>query len=133
MSNQDPLLMASAAFEQWRHDRRYNNERTPRTLRQQAVALLELYPSATITSALHITTTQLTRWRGMAGKTVQYRDNAELAGHEFVSLPLDNIPDDVSAPDTLCLTLLFASGHQLKLSGAISASMLSALVQQVKS
>lgn len=139
MSNQDPLVMACAAFKQWRHDRSYKNERTPKPLRLQAVALLTHYPSAKITSTLHINTTQLTLWRAMAGEVARSQENVELTkpATEFVPLPLDNnlenTLDDVPSPDALCLELSFVNGHQLRLSGAISASMLSALVQQAKS
>jgi len=69
MSNQNQLTITVEAFEQWRNTRNGRQVRTPASLREQAVLLLQEYSSSKIISALKISGTQLKQWRTELGLT----------------------------------------------------------------
>ena len=120
MSNPEPLSCVVIAFEQWRKNRKGRQARTPTSLRQQAVALLEHYASSKITSALNLSGSQLKQWaESLHGANIP---------EPFVHLPLWGSPPQPS----LNLTLSFRHGEQLSLSGDISSAVLSAIIQEMK-
>ena len=121
MSNPEPLSSVVMAFEQWRNNRKGRQARTPTSLRQQAVALLEHYASSKITSALKLSGSQLKQW----AESLHGANNPE----PFVHLPLWVSPPHSS----LNLTLSFRHGEQLSLSGDISSTVLTAIIQEMKS
>ena len=118
MSNPEQLSSVIAAFEQWRHNK--NGRQTPTPLRQQAVTLLDNYSSSKITSALRISGTQLKQWAGSL-QVVNKHD-------PFVHLPLSSSTQHKS----LNLQLHFRHGEQLTLSGDISLSLITAMIQEMK-
>ena len=118
MSNSEQLSSVIAAFEQWRHHK--NGRQTPTPLRQQAVALLDNYSSSKITSALSISGTQLKHW----AESLQVAETPV----PFVHLPLSSSAQYKS----LNLQLHFRHGEQLTLSGDISLSLITAMIQEMK-
>ena len=120
MPNPEQLSSVIAAFEQWRHNKKERQASTPAPLRQQAVALLDNYASSKITSALRISGTQLKNWA--ESLTVANKPDP------FVHLPLSSN----GQPNSLNLQLHFRHGEQLILSGDISLSMLTAMIQEMK-
>ena len=120
MANQDKLTLVANAFEHWRHSRTHRYEKTPQDLRQQTVGLLAHYSRAKITSTLKISGTQFKQWHeGFSSST----DN----NASFVTLAPVTI-----LPASLNLTLDFTNGNQLRLSGDISAELLTALTRGVQ-
>ena len=120
MPNPEQLSRVITAFEQWRHNKIERQASTPAPLRQQAVALLDNYASSKITSALRISGTQLKNWA--ESLTVANKPDP------FVHLPLSSN----GQPNSLNLQLHFRHGEQLILSGDISLSMLTAMIQEMK-
>ncbi|MCG6200562.1 hypothetical protein [Psychromonas antarctica] len=119
MSNPEQLSSVITAFEQWRHHK--NGRQTPALLRQQAVALLDNYSSSRITSALRISGTQLKQWT----ESLQVVNKPA----PFVHLPLSSSVQHKS----LNLELHFRHGEQLTLCGDISLSLITAMIQEMKS
>ena len=121
MPNPEQLSSVIAAFEQWRHHKKARQAPTPAPLRQQAVALLDNYAASKITSALRISGTQLKQWA----------DSLPVANKPdpFIHLPLSVNPQHKS----LNLELHFRHGEQLTLSGDISSSLITAMIQEMKS
>lgn len=120
MSNPEQLSSVIAAFEQWRHNKNGRQTATPEPLRQQAVALLDNYSSSKITSALRISGTQLKQWT----ESLQVTNNPD----PFVHLPLSTSAQHKS----LNLQLHFRHGEQLTLSGDLSLSLITAMIQEMK-
>lgn len=114
-----PMAAAIAAFEQWRNRRVHPTEKTPVTLQQQAVALLDHYCVSQITSTLNVSSTNLKRW---AGLSEHHQDDTE-----FVTLP--HVVDP--SPPRLTLELAFSNGCHLCLQGDISAELLVALTHEI--
>ena len=121
MSNPEQLSRVVIAFEQWRKNRKGRQARTPTSLRQQAVALLDNYSSSKITSLLRISGTQLKQWVG----SLQVANKPD----PFVHLPLSSDTQHKS----LNLQLHFRHGEQLTLSGDISLDLIMAMIQEMKS
>ena len=117
----EQLSRVIAAFEQWRRNKKGRQVPTPAPLRQQAVALLDNHSSSKITSALRISDTQLKNWT----ESLQTDNKPD----PFVHLPLSANPQDKS----LNLVLHFRHGEQLTLSGDISLSLITAMIQEMKS
>ena len=117
MTQQDQLGAAVHAFEQWRATRANSSEKTPATLRQQAIALQGKYPRSKITSALNVSGSNFKLWQQESTAT-QIDETA------FITLP------SVTTPP-LNLTLDFISGCKLQLSGDITPELLCALTKQV--
>ena len=121
MAQQDQLTNVVNAFEQWRNSKISRSARTPMELRQQAVALLSHYSKGKIICALKISGSNFKRWT----QSLTSEDDSP----SFVALE----PVSLSQPSELKLTLDFANGCQLSLSGDISAELLTALTSQVAS
>ena len=121
MPNPEQLSSVIAAFEQWRHNKKERQASTPAPLRQQAVALLDNYASSKITSALRISGTQVINWAELL--TVSNKPDP------FIHLPLSA----KSQVQSLNLELHFRHGEQLTLSGDISSSLITAMIQEMKS
>lgn len=118
-TNPEQLSRVITAFEQWRRNKK--SRQTPTLLRQQAVALLDNYSFCKITSALRISGTQLKNWAASL--------QADNKPEPFVHLPLSVTPQHKS----LDLQLHFRHGEQLTLSGDISLSLITAMIQEMKS
>ncbi len=121
MKNSDQLTNTSIAFDQWREKRPSRSERTPLALRQQAVLLYKSYPSSKITTALKISGTQLNQWKTLLTPKDEHLD--------FVHLPSPNTP----STEPLNLNLSFANGASIVLSGVISSTLLSTIIQECRS
>ncbi len=114
-----PMTAAIAAFSQWRKTGVHPTEKTPLTLQQQAIALLDHYSVSQITATLNVSSTNLKRWAGLAE---HHQDVTE-----FVALP--HVVDPPPSP--LNLELTFSNGCQLCLQGDISAELLVALTHEI--
>ena len=114
-----PMAAAIAAFSQWRKTRVHPTEKTPATLQQQAVALLDHYSVSKITVTLNISGTNLKRWAGLAE---HHQDVTE-----FVALPHAVDP----TPSPLNLELTFSNGCHLCLQSDISVELLVALTHKI--
>lgn len=120
-TNPEQLSRVITAFEQWRRNKKGRQVPTPALLRQQAIALLDNHSSSKITSALRISGTQLKNWAA----SLQTDNKPD----PFVHLPLSASTQDKS----LNLTLHFRHGEQLTLSGELSLSLITAMIQEMKS
>ena len=121
MSNPEPLTRVITAFEQWRQNKSGRQKPIPAPLRKQAVLLLDEYSSSKITSALKISGSQLKQWT----ESLQLVNNT----HQFVDLPLPSS----AQPASLNVQLHFRHGGHLTLGGDISVSLLTAMIQEMKS
>jgi hypothetical protein len=123
MKNRDELMAATvAAFEQWRANRSHPTQATPKRLCQQAVALLEHFPSLQVISKLNISGTNLKRWAGHGQPPEQNQVT------EFITLPTHL---DKPEPAQLNLELTFGNGCLMRLCGDISPAQLTAITQSV--
>jgi hypothetical protein len=126
MSNQDELQSAVLAFEQWRNTRTHGAAKIPEALRQQSIQLLPHYKVSHIIRALKLSHSQLKRWEHKGLKKVP-------AQTRFIQLPEENtVPanvNDALNTGSLTVELQFPQGTQLRLSGNLSETMLSTLVQ----
>jgi hypothetical protein len=120
MPNQDQLSTLVTAFELWRTQRNGCKVPTPIVLREQAVALLHLYSSSQIRTALRISGAQLKQWRNTAAPT----DTTP----QFIQLPITTSP-----PSSVNVELCFACGDQMHLSGVVDSDLLLSLVGAMKS
>jgi hypothetical protein len=121
MPTQDQLSIVVTAFEHWRSNRIGRQVPTPNVLRKQAVALLNLYSSSQITSALRISGSQLKQWRKCVVPTV--------TKPKFVHLPISTS----STQSSVKVELSFSCGDQMHLSGVIDSDMLISLIGAMKS
>jgi len=112
--------MASAitAFKQWRETRLNRAVKTPIILQAQAADLLADFPFSKITSALHISGTNLKCWSKQQDKQSQT---------EFITLP----PIDVPLSASLSVTLTFNNGSHMSLCGELSPAQLTAITQSI--
>ena len=120
MKNSDQLSITATAFDQWREKRVYPRERIPLALRQQAVLLYKNYSSSQITTALKISGTQLNQWKTLLAPKDEHS--------EFVHLPSPN----ASSIEPLNLSLSFANGATIVLSGDLSSTLIATIIQEVK-
>ena len=118
---QDQLAVVVTAFSHWRENRKGRNVSTPIPLREQAVSLLNTYSSSKITSALHISGSQLKQWR--------HQNNTSAAISSFVSLPVTTLAPQNAFNIELC----FVSGEQLRLSDVVGHEVLTTLINAIKS
>ena len=120
MANADPLSQVALLFEQWRSSRAHGAEPVPVALRQQAIALLTQYSTSKLITTLRISGSQLKVWR---------EESQPPSGDELcVALPS---PENSNAGTEL--TVIFANGSQLNLSGELSSEMVMAVIREVKS
>jgi hypothetical protein len=125
MTKQIQLMTAAvAAFEQWRKVRQHPTEKTPKTLQQQAVVLLEHFPAPQVVAKPNISGYNLKRWAQSAQGASQSNDVAA-----FVALPCIEEPERPAS--NLSLELAFNNGCHLRLQGDISPQLLVALTQSV--
>jgi len=119
MDISEPLATIAAEFGAWRKQKIHAKTPVPHPLRQQAVSLLERYSSGEVTSALGITTVQLTQWR----HTVEHNDPTS-----FIELA----PQASSTHSSVTVELNFTSGEQMHLRGIDNQGLL-AIIGALKS
>ncbi len=119
MKNQPTLETVAAAFKQWRESRQKLSDRTPDTLREQAIALLKFYPAKQVKNTLGLSATTLSAWR--------HQTSEQPTSPSFVALP--RLTQLAPAPVQLHITLQNPQGVQLTITGTPTPEQLIALVQ----
>ena len=119
MNISESLSTLAAEFKTWRKQKAHSRTQVPNFLRERAVSLLERYQSGQVTSALCITTVQLTQWR----QAFEHDDTTS-----FVELS----PQLSSTHSSVTLELNFNSGEQMHLNG-IDNQMLLSIIGALKS
>ncbi|MCL1127690.1 hypothetical protein [Shewanella surugensis] len=119
MDISESLSILAAEFSAWRKQKTHAKTHVPKTLRQQAVSLLERYQAGQITSALSITSVQLTQWR----QALEPGENPS-----FIELS----PQASSTHSLVTLELNFNSGEKMHLKG-IDNQMLLSIIGALKS
>ena len=119
MNISESLSTLAAEFKTWRKQKAHSRTQVPNFLRERAVSLLERYQPGQVTSALFITTVQLTQWR-------QALDHDDTTSFVELSPKLPSIHSSVT------LELNFTSGEQMHLNG-VDNQMLISIIGALKS
>ena len=119
MQNPNKLMSAAAtAFALWRQNRSHPTQATPAKLQQQAVALLDHFPTPQVVAKLNVNSTILKRW----ANDIKDQNN-------FISLP--DVIEPLPRSGQLNLELAFTNGCVMRLDGDISPAQLTAITQSV--
>jgi len=119
MNTPEKMMVSTiTAFKQWRETRVNRAVKTPIELQTQATALLAHFSFSKITSALHISGTNLKCWSKQQDKQSQTA---------FITLP----PIDAPLSTSLSVTLTFNNGSQMCLCGELSPAQLTAITQSI--
>ena len=113
------LSVLAADFSNWRELKTQINTPVPDTLRQRAISFLDYHQAGQVTTALGITTLQLSQWR-----LVRQLD----ARASFIELT----PQASSPLPSANLELCFVTGEQMKLHG-VDEQMLLSIIGALKS
>lgn len=116
----DKLLNTLANFEQWRSNKPSRGSAIPENLRQQAIALLSHYSKTTIVKKLRISHEQFNTW-------LTANSSNDVSNH-FISLP-----NTTPITELLSIDLKFNNGNSLAVSGEVSQTRFTQLIETIKS
>ncbi|EKO3619209.1 hypothetical protein NM432_18475 (plasmid) [Vibrio metschnikovii] len=116
----DKLLNTLANFEQWRSNKPSRGSAIPENLRQQAIALLSHYSKTTIVKKLRISHEQFNTW-------LTANSSNDVSNH-FISLP-----NTTPITELLSIDLKFNNGNSLAVSGEVSQTRFTQLIEAIKS
>ena len=117
MTTPNSIETVALAFRQWRDNRSHIRARCPDALRQSAVELLQDLPVDKVSSSLAVSSSLLRRWRRKLNPPPE----------SFVALPDNQSP--MADPDPLQLSVCFANGARLSVSGKLSHDHLQAVIR----
>ena len=116
----EQLAKTVTAFEQWRSNKSTKGAAIPNPLRQQAVALLPQHSKSTVSRRLRISGAQLKQWC-LADKSLDEQA-------QFIQLPEFQNPSS-----SLSVDVSFANGNQLSIGGEVNISLITQVIEAIKS
>ncbi len=123
MPNKEPLTRVATAFTHWRENKSSLRAKTPNTLRQQAISLLEHYSASQICTGLRVSGSQFKQWCQASNSTEFIAD--------FIELPTS--PEVVESNSAVKLELNLSNGDNIHIRGELSTHFICTLIGALKS